>query len=524
MKRPGDLSSRIVKNSAWNFGAYFSYLLVTFLSTPIYIRYLGVSQYGLLALLSTTLAPLALLNFGFGQATIKYVAESAGSGNYAEAKTFVGTTLLFNLCVGVIGAILIGIAAPTLVNITFRIDPALHGIATRALLWIAIGWLFDQVSATFSGVPVALQKYGIASVGQAISNICNVVLSVVVLVLGGDLLVLIECRVAWSFVVSAAWFIVARKLLPGTVILPRYEVNTFRRSFHFGVWQTIGGIGGLLANYSDRIILGIYVSAEAVGLFSIPSAIMQATFGVVGKFGEVLFPAFSVLDGKGEKERAARIMLRSTWLLSLLMVSIAGSLVVMAKDALRLYVGREISESSTQVLMIFAFTAVLSSPSIGVTQYLLGMGRTRWTAITSISSGIATLGASLVLVPKYGLMGAAWSDLFAIVLSRPAIHYMIWRKYLNVDISFRETFSALYSPALVGGVTACLLALLKRDSQIEPGWVGLILMTCCCMLVLSVAIIGFEAFFPWGAQRRADCRTVAYQMWDITRSVILRRG
>jgi O-antigen/teichoic acid export membrane protein len=447
---------------------------------------------------------LGLLNLGFGQATVKYMAEHFARNEPHEAVRYLRSTLLFNLGVGLVGALLIFALAPWLSRGVFKIEAAQHVTAATALRWIALGWLVSQISATFCAVPTALQRYNIVSTRTMVFSTLTQVIGLGVLWAGGGFVALVQARIAWSIVTATAWAWTARRLVAEVRLWPRYDRAAFRRSFGFGVWQTVASVGGLLANQTDKLLLGMYLSPSAVGLFAIPALIFETGYAVVSKLGEVLFPAISELQGKGNEARTIEVTLRSSWLLCVAMVAIQGSFFVFAADILRLYVGPEVATSSSQVLRIFAFTAILSSPAIGVAQFLLGTGNTMWTAVIAITSGLVTLGASLILVPRFGLAGAAWSDLLAILLSRPVIHFLIWRRFLAHKVSCGVFFVFMYGASLAGMAGAGGLAFLRASLAWEPGWIGLVSGMGASFLLLGASTLLLDLFFPGNRERRGD--------------------
>src|SRR2546426_195084 len=107
---------QVAGNSLWSIAGWFGALLVGFIASPILIRLLGRDQYGLMALLNTILTPMGLLDFGIGEATVKYEAESIGKKDYVGAGKHVRSTLAFNLSVGILGGIVIVLLSGFLVS------------------------------------------------------------------------------------------------------------------------------------------------------------------------------------------------------------------------------------------------------------------------------------------------------------------------------------------------------------------------------------------------------------------------
>jgi len=504
-------SGRLITSSMWNLSAYVASTLLGILSAPLYIRSLGIQQYGLMVLLSSLLLPLGLLNFGLANATIKYVAESVGRGDRGEAACYIRSTLLFNLGVGILGALILASLAGVVSTRVFKIDAADQPVAYAALYWTALGWLVSQVSATFMAVPTALQKYNIVSLGNSLNTGASIIVGLAALWLGGGLVTLVQARLGWSLVALVCWALVAARLLPGVSLRPMWHRQAFQRSLGFGLWQTLAQVGSLAANQFDRYILAAYVSTAAVGVYHIAITVQQSMYIATVRLGDVLFPAISNLQGVGQERRAIQLSLRASWLLSIFTVATLGPLLVLSHDVLRLYVGLEIANSVSWLLRAFVVAGILSSASIASGQYLLGTGNTRWTAGVAIASGVIVLLGDLLLVPLLGLQATGLVSILSIVPLRPVVHLLILRSFPHESVSGRVFFAYLYSPVVIGVVATLGLAWLYDRAAWQPALGPALAVAVACSALLVGATVTTDYYLPDGRQRRLEMITLSHQ-------------
>jgi O-antigen/teichoic acid export membrane protein len=133
------------------------------LTLPVYTRILGMSQWGLLALFQAAAAPLMLLDFGMGAATVKYVAEAIGRRDRASAIRAVHTTLLFNAAIGVVGLLGLVLLAPWLATSFFSVPASDLPRAILGFRLMGVSWLAGAVAGTFVAVLTAHQRYDAVS-------------------------------------------------------------------------------------------------------------------------------------------------------------------------------------------------------------------------------------------------------------------------------------------------------------------------------------------------------------------------
>ncbi len=498
------LGRRLVKNSVWNIFSFVFSSLVTVAAAPLYIHYLGLTGYGLLVTLNTILTPLALLNFGFGQATIKYVAENYSAHRLHEAGRYLQSTLLFNVGVGLTGMLLIYFGAVPLADAFHIVEPELRGAAITGLRLVALGWFFNQIASTFMGVAAALQRFRLHSICSSLAASGSVVFGLVVLAFHGRFTGLMLFRAAWGAGLVILWGVIARRLLPGVSLWPAFDRHAFHNSFHFGLWQTVASVGGILAMQTDKILLTRYWGTEAVGIYSVPVAAFQQVSAVVGRLADVLFPAISNLQGRNREQELVDLMLRGSWLIAVIMVSAQATIFIYAGDILQLYMHGRLPAVATSILRLCAAGAIVTAASPGLVQFLLGTGRTGWMAVMSLSSGLITLVADIFLIPGLGVSGAAWGGTLAVILSRPVIYLCLWVRVFRNNIPFWKLFSFLLGPSCPGMILALGLQILHDHIHPNPGRIGLGFWSAVTFALIAFLIVVFDVLLPGHVQRRRD--------------------
>jgi O-antigen/teichoic acid export membrane protein len=405
-------------------------------------------------------------------------------------------------------------AAHVLTTKVFSISPADQHIAYAAVPWVAVTWLLSQLSAQFTAVPSAMQKYSIVSTGSTICGALTLGSGLLSLAMGGNLMAVLEVRTAAAFAITLSWGYVAKRLLPSLTLRLSITKTTFGRCMHFGVWQLVATAGGMVSGNADKAILGMYLSEVAVGLFAIPQTIVVVMYGLTYRAADVLLPAVSAMDSTAGRGRSFWVTIRVGWVLSLITTAAMGCFVIMGNDILRLYVGRVIAESSGRLLTLIAITAIASSSSPALNQYLLGIGDTKRTALISICSGVINISGALLLVPRLGLNGAAWSDLVAIILVRPVMHMLIWRGSAR-SIPFATVASYLYGPAMVGIPLSLALRGVRKSIGWECGWFGLAICCVVCGLIIVAAVVLCDRALPGWKQRESDSKQLFAQLWRV---------
>lgn len=501
------IGARLVQNSFWNLFSYGAVLALGLASLPLYVHYMGLSTYGLFALLNSIVAPIGLINVSLGRATTKYIAQAIGAGKPEEAVDYLRTTLLFNTVIGVLGVATLIALTPVMTDHLLKLDSAERELAMKAMKWTAFNWFATQLSNTLAAVPMGFQLYRISSMAQCAITSCNLLAGLSTLMLGGNLVTVLQAKLACVCAGLVYWVTQCRALLPGAHLWPVYHGRAFRASFDFSLWQTLALAGGTLGNQADRWMLGATVSAAAVGAFNIPATINATSMTAINKLGDVLMPAISHMQGCGDETKLPDRVMRASALLNLLNISIQGTIFIFADDMLRLLVNAHLPAASGQVLRLFSLSGIINSASMGIDPFLLGTARTRFSALIALATGLVTFLLTMVFVPLYGLAGAAWSDLIAIILTRPLFHFILWQTVLRTNVTGKHFLAYLYGQPAIALALLPVGCLLRSSMLPSLHWVFLLLACGLSVVVLLGASILLD-LLPGAAQRRNDTRSL----------------
>lgn len=496
---------QLARNSLWNLGGWAVTLVLNFVAAPITVRQLGVEAYGVLSLLLTVIAPLGVFDLGLGEATVKYMSEAFGRKAPAEAEAYFRSTLLFNLGIGLSGAAVLVALAPWLVGSLFNIPAEFQGLAQLALGVIGINWALSMVAQTYLGALTALQNYRVISLGNLIGQGGTLLVGIAVLLAGGNLLHLVISQCACLGLVTAGWWLVVRRGLPDFRLTPQWNRVAFRKTAGMGIWQTVNKVGGLFAFRAQYWLLGISLPVATVGYYNIGYQVVTLVYLIAYKVGQVMLPAVSHLQGQGREDAAARHTVRATWLCSLLGVSLITAVICLAHDFLRLWVGAAMAREASPTLQVLALHTAFSLAFAVPNFYLLGTGRSIWLAGMAFVQGAVTFGTAWLLLPEYGLIGAAWG-----VLTGTAVHItmlvLVWVRIMRVWLPGRVYFSAVFGPvvAAIPTVLACLWLRARIGSAFN--WPELFIAGGLCTGITGLGILAVDGLLPGGRERRADLR------------------
>ena len=394
--------------------------LAAVLLVPIYTRILTPEDYGVIAILRTLIGILVVIfNLGMGSAIFwaYFRAESE-----EEKKKVVGTALFFQFFFPLVFTLVLIAVSPIFNKLIFQAGQPLH------YLTIVFVTIFFQAGIA---IPLAVlrakeqsQKYVLLSLSNLILTITFSVLFVVFLRLG-VLGVLLGSLIGSGLVYLASLPFVVRYAKLG-ISLP-----WLKGMLSFGLPMVPAGLSMWVLNYSDRFFLNYFWDLSGVGLYNVGYRVGMLILLVVGAVQLAFAPfVFSNQNKKNAKDIYKKF---ATYYLLLLFYMALG-LAVLSKEAITILTGPKFHSAYVVVPFIaFAYTA------FGLYNvFATGIALMRKTIYSFFSAGLASLiniGLNFLLVPEFGVIGAAFSSLLSFLVMMVLMYSFSQRVYhINYEL------------------------------------------------------------------------------------------
>ncbi len=425
------------------FGNGLNYLLGVFMA-----RSLGAMQFGLYALGLTFFSTLTLIvPLGLDAGAIKFISEYRVRQDqpaifrtiaYASGITLL-TSLLSALC-------LVGFAA-TISESLYR-KPEL----TTLLIYFAAGIPLYAVTGIFLSClqahqtvrPLIIVRY----LWEPVSKFAFAGLAIwagwgLTGVLWGILITLLTSLVVTIRLVSA---------LPSTGAqdVDLWRETDVRKLLSYCLPLGTATLVGVITPRADMFILGSWASMHEIGIYQAAFQTAAALTLILGALETSLTPFFGQLHAAHDKSGLEHMYQTASKLVFMFTVPLFVFLAVFNEEALSLF-GQEFRVGGA-LLTILAAGQLLSSAGGSPNNLLLMGGHSRLVMWNTIGVGIVSLGVFAVMIPHWGVLGAAIGAATTQVLGVGIRILQVWR------IHRIQPFTQKLSKPLVAGVVTALFA------------------------------------------------------------------
>ncbi|MFT7625377.1 MAG: O-antigen/teichoic acid export membrane protein [Myxococcota bacterium] len=361
----------------------------------------GSGAYSLVLLLPGMLS--TFMNAGFAPANIYYLGSKR-----VDVRTSIRVALRLTAHISLIGvaigALCLGFAAD-------RLFPGID----QTLLWIGL--------AIF---PLSLLLSFLSSVLQGLQRFKE--LNLVLLVRPGLTCILVAGmaltgmrELTWVIVADlvgliAASVLILRRLRQQLAGVPLREAESdFRgKALHYGFRAYLSNILAFVNYRADLFLVNLLIDPAAAGIYAV-SAQLARQVGVISQtVSTVLLPHLSSLDSE-EQRRKRLTPLISRWVALITLLG-AVALAIIAGPTLGIVFGSEFA-AGFSVLLLLLPGAVTVAPGRILANDLASRGRPELNTYVSAVVVVVNLTGNLLLIPRFGLEGAATSTSLAYILN-----------------------------------------------------------------------------------------------------------
>ena len=410
--------------------------VIAVLLLPVYTRYLTPADYGKIeTLLALTTVMGLILRAGITSAFFRFyfdVDDDAGRLRVLR------TSFWFTMGGGTLGLLLLLALADPVSSLLFGTEDAANLVrASGVALWATVN--YEQLTALFR-----VEERSVAFVSASLANVfltIGLTLLLVVALEKGPLGVIVG-NFSGTLIVYLTLLGYRREQLG-----LQFDRGLLREMNRFGLPLVPTALFLWMTNFSDRFFLVWLADVAEAGLYSVGVRVASAMVLLLTAF-RMAWPAFAYsIRDEGEARRTYAFVLTY---LTVVTAWVALALTLLSPWLVDLLAADQFAESS-RVVGPLAFATVAYAAYVVIA---IGVGRARRTQFNWVVTGVAAVVnvlLNLLLIPAYGMMGAAIATVAA--YSTMAIAMAWWsQRIYPVPYQWRRVVTATLGAVALAAV------------------------------------------------------------------------
>jgi len=484
-----DIKKSLLKNSSWNWLLFLINAVITFWMSPFLVHHLGNERYGFWTIIVSLIGYYGLMDIGIRNALVRFVAKFHAEQNFEKLNQVVCTGFAVFCCAAggtLVASLVLAFSIPG----PFSISPGLLDEARLTILVVGFGFALQFPLNALSGILIGLQRYDITARATIAMTVGQSICYVIALSRGYSLVAIALLNSLSGILTLAYMSWRGVRMLPGLrVRLGVASWSMFREMLSYSSFVFVIGVAGRLFTYTAPLIIAAKLDLGAVAIYSIPVMLVTYASNIVNNFSRVLQPFASSTQAAGKQDALAQTALWSSLVGLMIYMPIFILVFTIGRDFILIWMGHSFADGVVTVLPVLSVAYILAIAEMPLENILMGMGQVRVLTIILITESLVNIALMMLLIPRFGLDGAAWATALPLIVSRgllvprlasKTVGFPLRRFYL--DVLGRQVLLML---PLLGG------ALLVRSLVAVNGYLMLtVISAVVCVIWVIIALVG----------------------------------
>ncbi|MEK3885906.1 oligosaccharide flippase family protein [Bacillus sp. FSL K6-3431] len=445
------MKNQLKAGAVLSYAALFINSAISIIYTPIMLSLLGQSEYGLYSLASATSGFIGVLNFGLGNALIRYSAKYKALNDEQGCSKLYG---LFFIIYGVLGGIALVAGIILTLNADLFFSNSLS-IAELHTLKIIMRIMIVNISigiglGMFSVIILAHEKFVFQKTVVIISSIISPLLILPFLIMGYGVITMALIITLLNFITIIINIYFCIKKIKIKIIFKKLEKGLFKEIIIFSFYIFLNLIISQLYWSTDQVILGIYSGTIAVSIYTIGVSFTGYFSGFSSAISNVFLSKVSTMVTQEATDQELSELFIRIGRVQYIIISFALSgFVVFGQEFIYLWVGLEYSESYIIAVIILAPMLVSLIQSMGGV-ILQAKNMQKFKSVINIFVAIVNVIMSVIFVQWWGVIGCAIATAISFTIGNIVIINIYYWKKISINIpEFWVNILSLSTPLII---------------------------------------------------------------------------
>lgn len=417
-------------------GVVLSYLtivvgnVVSIVYTPIMIRLLGQSEYGLYTLVNSFVAYLGLMDFGFGGTYMRYYSQYKHKESKEKIASLNGMFLTVFSVIGLL-ALVAGLIMSGFSNQIFGNKLTSEELSTARILFVilTISLAIDFPSRIFQVYITANEKFVFLKTVNLIRNVVNPFIMLPLLLLGYKSIALVATSLAYTIIVSVINIYYCIKKLEFKVSLKNFEFKLFKNIAGFAFFVFLGEVVDEVNWNVDKFILGRFSGTVSVAIYGVASQINAYYRQFSSAIAQVFVPRINkiVATEEDENKSLTDLMIKVGRVQFIILSLVLTGFIFVGKSFCVLWAGPDYEGSYLIAVILLVPVTVPLIQNIG-SNALVAKNKHKFRSVLYFFISIANVAVSIPLCYLWGGVGAAIGTAFAVIVGNGFIINWYYKK------------------------------------------------------------------------------------------------
>ena len=469
-------------------------ILTTLVYTPLMLRLLGDSEFGLYQTVSSTVAYLSLLSLGFGSAYVRYHSRYQVKGDEDGITRLNGMFMLvfctMSLICLVAGGVMIG-NARGIFGDKLTAAELQQSKLMMAVLILSMAVTFPN--SVFNCYVTAHERFVFQKLLIVVQNLLNPCLTLPLLFLGYSSVAVVAVSAVLTLVVFVCNLYFCLKKLGMRFSFRGLEFSLLKEMAAFTFFIFLNQIIDQVNWAVDKLLLTRMIGTAIVATYSVGAQINSLYIQMSTAVSSVFIPKVNQIVASSDDNRAlTRLMAKVGRIQFIILALILTGFVFFGKPFIALWGGPGKEKAYYVALLLMIPMSVPLVQNLGIEiQRAKNKHRVRSVVYTCLAVGNVIL--SVILIPHWDVIGAALGTTVSLLCGNVVFMNFYYHKRLGLNmISFWKEILKIVPAVAV----ACLFGAGYSYFVTVNGWMLLLLSVSMYAVVYAIAmwLLGLNSY------------------------------
>ena len=452
-------------------GAILSYVsmglgyIISILYTPIMLRLLGQSEYGLYNLVSSVVSYLGLLSFGFGSAYMRYYSRYRVNNEKEDIAKLNAMFLIIFSIIGLI-AIFAGMVLISNVELIFGSKLTINELSTSKILMAIMVFNIALTFPTsiFNSYITANEKYVFQKLLQMIKTLVNPMIMLPILLMGYKSIGMVVVTTIFNIIVEIINIVFCFKKLKIKFIFSKFDFNLMKEIWVFSFYIFINMIIDQINWSVDKFIIGRFRGTVSVAVYGLASQLNTYYLSLSTSISNVFIPRINrIVALNNDNKELSNLFARIGRIQFIILSLIFSGFIFLGQPFINMWAGVSYSEAYPIVLLLIIPVTIPLIQNIGI-EIQKAKNMHKFRSWVYFFMGIGNIFLSIPLTKLYGGIGAALGTAISLIVGNVLIMNIYYHKKVGIDIKYFwneiiKIIPALLLPIIVGTIMALFIDL-----------------------------------------------------------------
>ena len=466
--------------------------IISIIYTPIMLRLLGKSEYGLYSLVSSVVSNLSLLNLGFSSAFMRFYSKYKVKDDKEGMARLNGMFLIIFSIIGLITVIVGSILVFNVENIFERTLSSSEISTARVLMTLmvfnmAISFPDNVLSSNITANECYLFQRSIT----LLRAILNPFLTLPLLLMGykSISLVLVTTLLTVVGILLNIWY--SFKKLKIKFIFNNFDFSLLKQIWAFSFFIFLNMITDQINWSVDKFILGMVSGTTVVAVYTIGAQINHYYLTFSSSISSVFIPKVNRIVAKNnDNNELTRLFTKVGRIQFIVMSFILTSFVIFGKYFISVWAGEGYETSYYIALILIVPVTIPLIQNVGI-EIQKAKNMHRFRSVLYVSIALCNILLSIPLAKAFGGVGSAIGTSIAILVANCIIMNIYYHKKVGLDMIYFWNQIGEFVPALIIPIIAGAVIMFVIGVNSIPKFI-LLAIVYSCIFVFSMWKFGMN--------------------------------